>query len=894
MFEREIGFKRARCALTALTILVATKNAHFVNCWSLQDRQQELQHHDYNELVLHYTIDEEQPEGTLVATVKSDIKSFVHATADIQYQFLSPAPRGFVVEEISGVIRTSERLDRESYCPSDKEKCEVNAELVLNNRETQRITIIRVILTIHDVNDCGPTFSETTPIAVRISEGVSVGSSVPLPQAFDEDSTTFAVVHYELISQDIFGLRVEQDDKGKVQAINLVVLQQLDREKRASYWCQLIAADHFDASLPSAALNITVLLIDVNDNAPIFETTFIHIIVVENCLMSNTSKQLVRLNATDKDEGANGEIRYNFDSTSAKMWSNHFALDSVTGTLLLIANLDYEYRSELQLKIVATDCGTNVLSSSIIIILSVVDVNDNAPDITISALSSVDANGTTNVKVPENVAAGSFVAQVTVTDRDSTNDIINCNMTANGSLFNLVWRSPAKYYIVTTDVLDRELGGFYDLVVQCLDAGMEPLQSNKLLRVTITDENDNTPRFNKSIYTAHVIENNFEDSVVLEVTANDDDIGNNAALHYFLLPPSSDLFRIDDKLGVLIARSRFDREIKEQLQFPVYVKDNGTPSRTASATVMITIIDVNDEKPHFLPPSYHFIIAEDCTIGHIVGQVYAVDNDAGANGLVTYLLSLTGDSDKTFSIDVHSGDITLLKTLDRELRSIYTFVVLARDGGMPSQTATAQVTVVVSDVNDHAPVFRFPTDESHVISVYKSLRTGAAIAQIVATDDDDDLNGNVVFSIISGNGKGLFHLQQTTGTLTAADNIKLTNKVEDILLTLQASDQGTKSLTTQAQLVIRLEIESTFLIWLTNFIIDLFNLPDISAGAIIVLCLSFLLVAICAISTIVCTVKLLRKGLCCKHVRSAPKSESRITFSHSVSFLKSDISDDYF
>lgn len=376
-----------------------------------------------------------------------------------------------------------------------------------------------------------------------------MGTRIALPQPVDRDSKKFALTRYTLVLDSfptkVFGLRVERRDvdynydfAAPASGVSLSVMQPLDREMVAVYNGCIIATDAMDPRLPTSVLNFTVLITDVNDNTPQFTEQLVNISIDEGVLrVNNVSKLLLhRCLATDPDEGLNGMVHYYFDtSMDSKRLEDYFTLDTLSGELWLQKDLDFEQHKEFLLKIIAADKGSSVLQTSTATVSVIVnDINDNPPSITISALSSSELNNVTVIWVPENTSPETFLAQITVFDPDpGGRDSVTCTISCDAiGQFLFVKRHPLKYHLLVSPLsppLDREFRDTYDVIITCSDASASVwpsstrsntsliMTSERLIQVKVTDENDHAPLFTAEHYVATIIENNFEDNLILEV-----------------------------------------------------------------------------------------------------------------------------------------------------------------------------------------------------------------------------------------------------------------------------------------------------------------------------------------------------------------------------------------
>ena len=305
----------------------------------------------------------------------------------------------------------------------------------------------------------------------------------------------------------------------------------------------------------------------------------------------------------------------------------------------------------------------------------------------------------------------------------------------------------------TSVALDRESKDNYDLTLTVTDSGL--LASSVPLRITITDENDNSPTFNPDSYVANIVENSTVGFSILTVTASDLDLGANAQIHFGIV--SGAKFQVDPTTGVVSVGDDLNRELRSRYVLNVSATDGGQSARRGYAPVIVHIVDVNDNAPTFDALSYAADIREDVAVGSFVLDVDASDLDSGVNGELRYDLIDGGSGDANrFVVNASSGEIRTRLAFDRETKADYTFSVRATDNGQPSaKSATASVKIQVTDVNDNDPVF---TQRLYRTDALESTANNSILLTVAATDVDLGLNGEVVY-YIGNDTHGLFHIE---------------------------------------------------------------------------------------------------------------------------------------
>ncbi len=725
--------------------------------------------------------------------------------SEVGFEFLQQQgedySRLFSIDPTSGVLKVVEAVDRDALCPNS-DTCELKMDIGALGPDRDFL-IIKVTINVIDTNDNAPSFPDRA-IVIHISEGSSA-DAYPLPQASDPDSAAYTVQSYELIATtNKFSLRVTNNTDGTFD-LSLILTERLDREEKARYSLQVVAKDGGRPPL-TATLDIEVVVQDANDNKPEFLNKSYAVSLRED-LPAGTS--FLRVEARDSDTGPSGEVVYDFTKQTRDQHGSRFSIDEVTGDLTLLQSLDYEMVSLYLLQVTAHDKGPESETSTVKVTVTVQDVNDHAPEILVNALSA-----TGNVEVPENSDPGTFVAHVSVKDQDSSstgNGQVTCRLSdgPGDGPFQLEQIFQGVFQITTTRVLDRETRAQYLVNLECQDYGQPPLIANSEFVVTVLDENDHSPVFAPKLYTLEVDENNQVEQPLLTVTATDQDAGVNAEITYSInaaevLP----YVHVDPRSGEIFANAPLDYEKIQMLQFEVLARDGGVPLRSATASVIITIRDTNDEPPVFPQSSYDFATLENQEAGVEIGFVSATDKDTELP-FKEIEYSFVQET-PIFDIDRTSGKITSQRMLDREAlaNSAYHLVVLAENPGFPGLSSTVMVNVHVADVNDNAPTITFPNKVNRTAEVPFKAPRGFVFSRVLAEDPDSGENARLHYSIAKGNSDGLFDIDHISGALSVTRRVT-SEFVGTHLLLVEVQDRGKprrKSATADLSLVIDREV----------------------------------------------------------------------------------------
>ncbi|XP_053334242.1 protocadherin alpha-2-like isoform X6 [Clarias gariepinus] len=650
-----------------------------------------------------YSVLEEVKVGTTVGNITKDINLSLKELSSREFRLVSDSKKQyFRVEAKTGVLQVNERIDREKLCDSAV-SCAINLEALANSP----LQLYQVRINIFDVNDNFPVFPVSSTF-LNITEITATGARFPVQSAHDADIGVNSVKTYKMDSNEYFTLDV-QAQSDKVVSAELVLIKVLDREKDPNIDLLITA---FDGGSPvmTGTLKIKVNVLDANDNAPVFTKSLYKVSIAEDTPVGTT---IIRVQAKDADEGLNGEVMYSFMSHTPQSTLNIFEIDSETGNVKLIQDIDYEENNAFEIRVQGADKGIVAMSGHTKLLVEVLDINDNPPSVTVTSLLS---------PIEENAAKGMVVALLTITDKDSgKNGAVKCRLEGR-SPFKLHSAFQNYYSLILDAGLDRETNAEYNITVMAVDEGSPPLHSTKLINVKVADVNDNAPGFSDKIVYAYLKENSKVGSVICVLKAIDLDINDNALITYSLLKttinstPVSSLFSINSITGEIQSMQSFDYENIKICEFKVQATDSGVPPLSSNVTVNIFILDENDNIPLILAPysdhgSVHTEnIAYSAEAGYFVAKIRAVDSDSGYNALLSYHIS-EPKGNNLFRIGTSSGEIrTKRRMSDNDLKT-HPLVIVVSDSGEPSLSATVSIDAVVVDSIDviktrfkHAPI----------------------------------------------------------------------------------------------------------------------------------------------------------------------------------------------
>ncbi|XP_041360255.1 protocadherin-11 X-linked-like isoform X2 [Gigantopelta aegis] len=699
----------------------------------------------------------------------------------------------FKVNETTGDFATVVALDRENITAcAFLSECPLHVSVAVQSAIGTCFQKVSVVVILIDVNDNAPQFAQ--PIVRReLYENAPVGSEMSLPLAHDRDANTVFQIHsYSLSpSSSPFSLVYTRLQDGSV-SLMLRLSAILDRETTSEYSLHVTA---FDGGRPPRSGDVLVIVAvqDINDNAPHFTEDEYQVSVPENSKIGST---VFFLSATDLDFDQNGVIAYDFANPKQEAVTKHFLVDPKAGSITIKGSLENEGGNVFNFSVLVTDGGNPVLSSEARVVISVLDTGNNRPQIIIQLLFSESGSAT----VSESAVVGRVVALVTARDSDpGDNGKVHCS--SKDVNFRLVLHE-SEYKVVVAMPLDREQIALHKVTIICQDGGTPPLKSSKLLLVKVLDSNDNSPQFLQPQYIMYAQENNNNVPVFIgQVSANDNDAGQNAEISYTIPESMNNTVIIEETSGKVFVNKTLDREHIAQYTIHVVASDHGSPPRTGQSLIILKVNDQNDNSPGFLNVSYAFYIKENVSPDSFVGLFVAKDEDEGINGEVSYYLKIVSETDSFPFRLLPNGSLVSAGSLDYEQKDMYHFEVFASDHGIPTHSASASVTVFVLDENDHRPRITFPTIDNNSVSVSHTAGAGTRIAVIQGHDADTGVNGQLLYSISVNNTSDLFLVDADAGVISLKRTL-LSSEITTYELLITVSDRGTPALSAQAVLVV--------------------------------------------------------------------------------------------
>ncbi|XP_063269729.1 protocadherin alpha-13-like [Prinia subflava] len=675
---------------------------------------------------VRYSVAEEAKAGTVVGRLSQDLGLEAGEAEARRLRLVAQGRRASVeLSGASGALLVNSRLDREELCGKSA-PCALRLEVLLE----RPLRVFHVELEVTDINDNAPIFPAARK-NLSIAESSVPGSRFPLEGASDADIGANAQLSYTLSPSEHFSLDLQKSNERNIEP-ELVLTKSLDRETIPVHRLVLTASDGGRPSL-TGTMELVISVLDVNDNAPQFNQSVYKVQLPEN---ATEGTLVTRVNATDADEGINSEVTYavtNFIPPSGK---DVISVNPKTGEIHLTGALDFEEVNIFDFRIEARDQGWAPLSSHCKVVLEVLDVNDNAPEVRVTSLS---------VPVAEDAAVGTVVAVLSVSDRDSgANGRVRCWVWP-ASPFGVEATFSGSYSLVLREALDRERVSEYEVEVRAEDGGAPALRASRGLRVPVSDVNDNAPAFAQAVYTVLARENNAAGAELARLWARDPDEAGNGRVSYSLWEggagalsspsswsgaagggwrPASSYVSVDAESGRVWALQPLDYEELQVLQFEVRAVDAGEPPLSGNATVQLFVLDENDNAPALLPPpagsaaeaggaaaeaaaagwgsgTLWAWAAWGAPAGQVVAKIRAVDADSGYNAWLRYELREARPKGP-FRVGLYSGEVSTARPLDEADGARHTLLIVVRDHGEPARSATATLSVSLLEAAEAA------------------------------------------------------------------------------------------------------------------------------------------------------------------------------------------------
>uniref|UniRef100_A0A452U9N7 Protocadherin alpha 5 n=1 Tax=Ursus maritimus TaxID=29073 RepID=A0A452U9N7_URSMA len=583
---------------------------------------------------VHYSVLEEVKHGTFVGRIAQDLGLELAELVPRLFRMASKGHRDLLEVNLqNGILFVNSRIDREELCGRSAE-CSIHLEVIVD----RPLQVFHVEVEVKDINDNPPRFFRQEQ-RLFILESRIVDSRFPLEGASDMDVGVNAELRYKLNPNEYFDLDVKANEE-ETNILELVLKKAVDREEIQEHLLLLTAIDGGKPEL-TGTVQLLINVLDANDNAPKFDKSIYNIRLLEN---APNGTLVIKLNASDADEGINKEIVYLFSDLVLDNVKSKFIIDSNSGEITVKGELDYEDCNLYEINIDAVDRSSFPLTGHCKVIVKLLDENDNIPEMVITSIS---------LPVQEDASVGTVIALISLSDRDSgLNGQVTCTLSPHVP-FKLVSTFKNYYSLVLESALDRESVANYELVVTARDGGSPSLSTTASMYVEVADVNDNAPAFAQPEYTVFVRENNPPGCHIFTVSARDADAQENALVSYSLVERRvgeralSSYVSVHAESGKVYALQPLDHEELELLQFQVSARDAGVPPLGSNVTLQVFVLDENDNAPALLP--------------------------------------------RPFRVALYTGEISTTRTLDEADSARQRLLVLVKDHGEPALTATATV-----------------------------------------------------------------------------------------------------------------------------------------------------------------------------------------------------------
>ena len=646
-------------------------------------------------------------------------------------------------------------------------------------------TTTKLVITIMDVNEFAPVFNPQF-YQRRISETALVGEPVIQVFATDKDSGKDSSIFYNITGGNADGTFSIDPENGTI-----VLLKSLDYEIQYLYELHVQASD----GKFSSGANVSIQVVDYNDNSPKFRQTSFLFSVPENV---TTGHLVGNVSATDRDSYDNANIHYSISSVGNY---DKFIINSSTGDIFTATKLDTETVENYVILVTANDTGNPSRISTTLVTITATDVNDNIPEF-------VQRNFTVNIS--EASVLGTNIVCLSTTDPDSMRHSEITYSIENGNV-NDTFMVTAEGVVVLQKQLDREAVELYNLTIVAGNSGATAPQSRDpaIVVINIVDVNDNSPVFQKLNYSFIVPENVTGRHFVGSVTASDGDSYDHAHISYSI--PSlrdHDKFWINISTGEIFTNGVLDYETTENYAILVEAHDSGHPPRMAVTLVNIAITDVNDNSPEFVDRYLQVNVSEASIVETQIVCLITTDRDSMQHARTSFNIS-KGNINNTFRV-TDEGVVILQGHLDRETISIYNLTIDAVDSNSSQlkSSKSAEVIIYVEDINDNHPVF---TKNSYSAEMLENVPIGHTVINVTAHDEDKGSNGLVTYSLVESPwaaenpASSIFTVNHTTGVISTLKKLKLNASQVEYKFQVKASDNGVPSLESFTNVLVTVE-----------------------------------------------------------------------------------------
>uniref|UniRef100_UPI00398F83BF protocadherin-10-like n=1 Tax=Pristiophorus japonicus TaxID=55135 RepID=UPI00398F83BF len=607
--------------------------------------------------------------------------------------------------------------------------------------------------------------------------------------------------------------RIESGNKKHYVDVNLktgilFIKETMDREElcEQSLTCVLT----FEAVIenPLKLYRVEIEILDVNDNSPVFQGSEVNIDIIE---LMPPGKRFPLQSARDPDAGTNSVRSYRLSP------SKHFTLKShsdreQTGIpeLVLERNLDREQQPMHRLTLTAFDGGNPEKFGIAQIIITVLDVNDNAP---------VCEQNVYQITTAENVPKDTVIVKVTAVDEDEgqNGDIIySFSDHTSPKLREVFSLDSTNGEIRVNGIVDFEEAENYQISVEAKDRGPHPLSVHCKVLVKVTDVNDNCPVIAITSTSSSIPEDAVTDTAVALLRVTDPDSENTADVYCRI--PRDIPFKLNASFNnyyTLLTHGELDREKVPGYNITILCTDKGSPPLSTNKTIRVEILDINDNAPRFTQPSLSIYVMENNVIGASIGSVSAFDPDSNQNAQMSFdilnVLIHGLPAATVVSINSASGTIFAHRSFDFEQFKTFQICVQVKDAGSLPLSSNVTVNVIIVDQNDNAPVIVSPLPNKGAAAedtIPRSADSGYLLTKVTATDADSGQNAELSYQLRQPTDETLFTVALETGEIWTIRRFKSKDSVRQKIVIL-VRDNGTPSLSSTITINVSVQYDIT-------------------------------------------------------------------------------------
>ncbi|PNF35261.1 hypothetical protein B7P43_G04794, partial [Cryptotermes secundus] len=739
--------------------------------------------------------------GTSVMTIKAHDGDKEHPRK-IVYELVENYMDYFLLDPKTGELRTAKPLDKEALDDSTGViNITVRAHEVVDGtpgNDPLTVTTKKGTVTIKDVNDEAPTFNNRE-YRIVIPENVPDGTPLPHLDMVVHDPDIGTNSEFTLRLDDVTGaFEVEPTSATGSTSVSIRVANgSLDYENpnQRKFIILVIAEEKNTNPRLSSTATVIVSIADANDNVPLFQQQQYTASVSE---MASPGTLVTTITATDMDSGQFGEngIVYQLSGTDA----DKFSVNNKTGVITVAdcptpgsrTCLDFETKQHYYLTYKATDDDGKGQSAVASLMISVVDSNDNPPQFTNQNYQITIDEGATKFEPP---------LQVQARDADKTSHITYSII--EGNVNNLFSINPQSGEITVSNHHGLDMTNVpNDVIVLTLQASDGMFSSVATVTISVHDVNNNHPVFGRESYVVSVQEDTAIGTSVEQVIATDADSGMNAKIKYRIQKGGFEDFNIDEETGVVAIANRLDFDRRNTYNMEVIAVDGGSPVLTGTTTLTIMVLNSNDKDPYFDPATQRAEVQEDSSPGTIFYTLKAKDPDMNGTDGLTFAaaepitavdkngkqITDTEEFKSFFAVDQTSGEVTVMRELDRDIAAVVRITVLVIDTTAPTtQQGKGILVVTIIDVNDFPPTFARPwTAENprYMLDILEEQPIGTIVDTFVASDVDSNIAAYAIDP-----ASEYFEINNVTGVVRTKKRIDY-EAVKKLNFTVVAYDSG--------------------------------------------------------------------------------------------------------